>query len=92
MTDTDTTPAVFDVERSGLLASHMGADCGDWASDELLVHRGFLEAYDSVRATLFSLAEKITSKSSDWTIYLTGHSLGGALATLCAYEMARRWL
>ena len=23
-----------------------------------------------------------------WSVYLTGHSMGGALATLCAYELA----
>ena len=27
-----------------------------------------------------------------WQVYVTGHSLGGAMATLCAYELAaRRW-
>ena len=25
-----------------------------------------------------------------WDMYLTGHSLGGALATLCAYDCALR--
>ncbi len=25
-----------------------------------------------------------------WRVYVTGHSLGGALATLCAYELAGR--
>ena len=30
------------------------------------------------------------NKSEDdrWRVYLTGHSMGGALATLCAYELA----
>ena len=29
-----------------------------------------------------------SSSAAPWTILLTGHSLGGALATLCAYELA----
>jgi putative lipase involved disintegration of autophagic bodies len=33
-----------------------------------------------------------TARSSDgaWDVFITGHSLGGALATLCAYELAGR--
>eukprot|EP00887_Chlorella_sp_A99_P004348 scaffold15.g4348.t1 len=29
-------------------------------------------------------------EAEPWTLYLTGHSLGGALSTLCAYECAQR--
>jgi alpha-beta hydrolase superfamily lysophospholipase len=28
------------------------------------------------------------SEEDRWRVYLTGHSMGGALATLCAYELA----
>lgn len=28
--------------------------------------------------------------SNEWHIYTTGHSMGGALATLCAHELAVR--
>lgn len=28
------------------------------------------------------------SEDDRWRVYLTGHSMGGALATLCAYELA----
>jgi putative lipase involved disintegration of autophagic bodies len=28
--------------------------------------------------------------NADWTVYVTGHSLGGALATLCAIDLAKR--
>lgn len=31
-----------------------------------------------------------TNHHEGWTVYLTGHSLGGALSTLCAYDLASR--
>ena len=61
-----------------------------------MVHSGFLAAYDSVRAKVLSLVDTLTRDASPgdpWVVFVTGHSLGGALATLCAYEMAgRRWV
>ncbi len=50
-----------------------------------LVHAGFYEAYniaqDDIESTL------IKHSASNKMIYLTGHSLGGALATLAAYDL-----
>jgi hypothetical protein len=60
---------------------------------EIMVHSGFLSAYDSVRAKVLSLVDTLTRDASPgdpWVVFVTGHSLGGALATLCAYEMAGR--
>lgn len=56
------------------------------------VHKGFLTAYDTVRSKVASLLDFITADGSqgEWRVYVTGHSLGGALATLCAYELATR--
>ena len=70
--------------------------------DALWCHQGFLAAYRSVRCSVLRVVgeclaaagaaaaegEKGSSSSAPWTILLTGHSLGGALATLCAYELA----
>ena len=53
--------------------------------------QGFLRAYDSVRARVLGIAcEVLKEDAHAWRIYVTGHSLGGALATLCTYELANR--
>jgi alpha-beta hydrolase superfamily lysophospholipase len=58
-----------------------------------MVHSGFLTAYDSVKAKLRRIVDQLTadrSPEAPWTVFLTGHSLGGALATLAAFEQAGR--
>ena len=53
--------------------------------------QGFLEAYDSVRSRVLGVAGEVLGEEADaWHVHVTGHSLGGALATLCCYELANR--
>lgn len=55
------------------------------------VHTGFLSAYDSLRpAVLGLLGAMLGGERQRWRLFLTGHSLGGALATLCAWDVAHR--
>lgn len=54
------------------------------------LHTGFRDAYESIRESILRIVYDITGWSSSWTVCVTGHSLGGALATLCAFELANR--
>jgi len=47
-------------------------------------HRGFKEALDEVWNELLSCLNRLKTEKPDRTIWLTGHSLGAALATLAA--------
>lgn len=83
-TDLMLAPAGLNPERIG----------GDF-KEEVQVHSGFLSAYDSVRTRIMSLIKKSVGFMDDaeqphhkWHIYCTGHSLGGALATLLALELS----
>ncbi|KAJ8451194.1 hypothetical protein Cgig2_013966 [Carnegiea gigantea] len=67
---------------------------GDF-KEEVQVHSGFLSAYDSVRPRLMSVIKKAigfiggaSGPQFKWHVYCTGHSLGGALATLLALELS----
>ncbi|XP_073056705.1 uncharacterized protein [Primulina eburnea] len=84
LTDLMLVPAGLNPERIG----------GDF-KQEVQVHSGFLGAYDSVRTRLISLIKQAIGYRGDslemlptWHIYVTGHSLGGALATLLALELS----
>ncbi|WNR44346.1 lipase family protein [Paenibacillus roseipurpureus] len=56
-----------------------------YAKDGGLVHQGFLDIYQSARKPLLAAMSKLSAGKQ---LYLTGHSLGGSLATLCAADLA----
>jgi alpha-beta hydrolase superfamily lysophospholipase len=61
----------------------------------VLLHKGFADAYDSVkgviRTVLDDLCRRPTQRGGQaMSLYVSGHSLGGALATLCAWDLATR--
>ena len=50
------------------------------------IHRGFREAYRMVGENVRKVVDK---EGADYTLYITGHSLGGALAIIAAKELER---
>lgn len=56
----------------------------EWKAAKL--HKGFSDAYKTLNGTLLEkLSELLRNKKRP--IYLTGHSLGGALATICSTDI-----
>lgn len=51
------------------------------------VHSGFQEAYDSIRKGLESYLDQLAG----WDLYMTGHSLGAALAAICAVQSGAKF-
>lgn len=69
-------------------------DFADGASEPLAharVHAGFQDAYASVRHRVRSALDAAICAGAPATLLITGHSLGGALATLCAVDVAESW-
>ena len=65
---------------------------------DVKIHQGFLQAYKSVQDALlqqimfiFKVGKKMYPNKADspWKIYATGHSLGGALATLLTFDLVQ---
>lgn len=56
-----------------------------YVQEYCLTHRGFTDIYSSARGEMLSTLSKL---SQDKTLYITGHSLGAALATLCTIDIA----
>ncbi len=72
-----TTNWISDAIASQMKFKYIKEDC--------LTHRGFTHIYSSARDGIRSA---LTNLSPDKTLYITGHSLGAALATLCAIDLA----
>ncbi len=56
---------------------------GEKKDSQVRVHYGFISAYKSVRDAVLNYVEE----SPHQRVMCTGHSLGGALATLCALDV-----
>ncbi|KAK9370322.1 Alpha/Beta hydrolase protein [Lipomyces kononenkoae] len=52
-----------------------------------MVHRGFLRSYLETRAYTKPILEELKAKYPNYSLLVTGHSLGGAIAILAAAEL-----
>mmetsp|Transcript_10647 Transcript_10647/g.19993 ORF Transcript_10647/g.19993 Transcript_10647/m.19993 type:complete len:1116 (-) Transcript_10647:2460-5807(-) len=57
---------------------------------KMLVHTGFLEAYESIRSELHSVVDNLLVADGDQirALYCTGHSLGGACSIFAAFDFS----
>jgi len=89
---------VLESDAHAIVAYRGTSSTSDWVADAMasqvkfkavrnggMTHRGFTSIYQSARDEVFGLLEGV---SPDKTLYATGHSLGGALATLCGADVA----
>ncbi|GGA24467.1 lipase family protein [Paenibacillus physcomitrellae] len=56
-----------------------------YIQEDCQTHRGFTSIYASARKALLNAAAKLPANKP---LFITGHSLGAALATLCALDLA----
>ncbi|WP_018754504.1 lipase family protein [Paenibacillus terrigena] len=89
---------VLESESDLIIAFRGTVSTSDWISDAIavqtpfkfvnnagLTHKGFTDIYTSARTQILELLGKLPAGK---TVYITGHSLGGALATFCAIDVA----
>ena len=56
------------------------------------VHAGFLEDFQAINVAVMGMVRSYLAANPAGRIFITGHSLGGALAILCAMEFQRQGL
>jgi triacylglycerol lipase len=85
-------------ERASVLAFRGSGSAVDWVADFIaqqttyrpvknagLTHKGFSDIYMSSRDQILALVGQLPAERP---LFITGHSLGGALATLCSLDLA----
>ncbi len=83
----DIEPKITDAVRGVIEDVCIDANCigSSWAGHGI-VHRGFQSAWQSLSQDLESTLRELTDTKPRRSVWFTGHSLGGALATLAASQ------
>ncbi|KAJ3079317.1 hypothetical protein HK102_003866 [Quaeritorhiza haematococci] len=55
------------------------------------VHSGFYKGYDAAKNEVRDAVRQVLAQNPGFTIRVIGHSLGGALASICALDLAREF-
>ncbi|WP_139992811.1 lipase family protein [Paenibacillus paridis] len=89
---------VLTSERASVLAFRGSGSAVDWVSDFIaqqtvyrpvknsgLTHKGFTDIYMSARVQIIEILKQLPTQKP---LFVTGHSLGGALATLAALDIS----
>lgn len=98
--DTDTQCFIYKHLRMMIISFRGTQQPQDWLTDinawhttfpygnketDIRVHKGFMNAYRSVRGDILA---HLTKSKDEWdSVFVCGHSLGGALAILCAVDI-----
>ncbi len=64
-----------------------GLKLGDTRLDYAKVHTGFQRDYNKLRPKILAALDEAQGRQ----LYLCGHSLGAALATICAYDLSKNY-
>lgn len=83
---------IVSVEDATVIVFRGTDDCGDWFANLDVrphsdvhgrFHRGFNDAYESLHSQIIGPL----TETPPANLWITGHSLGGALAVICAYDL-----
>jgi triacylglycerol lipase len=55
--------------------------------DNIRIHKGFFNQYMSVKPKIYKIIKQINKNINIENIHISGHSLGGALAYVCAVDI-----
>lgn len=90
-------------KRHTIITFHGTSNPADWRTDiqinqvpydleegdDMYVHKGFISRYRQISDYVDSIIDQYNPVTDDW--YVTGHSLGGAISTLVAYDKRHRF-
>lgn len=58
-------------------------------NNDIAIHNGFWTKYKALKNSIKNTIDDITSKTTIENVTCTGHSMGGALASICACDLAQ---